>query len=114
MSKVTRDSKGRFVSIRPDKDLAVFASVGPGTCNAKNLRIVMKGWELGGNQKGRVIEFVDGKYSTRDPEVYTFLKWKEANPIPFCKIKCIQEPVFEQKPVFEEEVEEETEKETKR
>ena len=108
MSKVTRDSKGRFVSIRPDKDLAIFASVGPGTCNAKNLRIVMKSWELGGSQKGKVIEFVDGKYSTRDPEVYKFLKWKEANPIPFCKIKCIQEPVFE------EEVEEETEKETKR
>lgn len=107
MSKVTRDSKGRFVSIRPDKDLAIFASVGPGTCNAKNLRIVMKSWELGGSQKGKVIEFVDGKYSTRDPEVYKFLKWKEANPIPFCKIKCIQEPVFE------EEVEEETEKKQK-
>ena len=107
MSKVIRDSKGRFVSIRPDKDLAIFASVGPGTCNAKNLRIVMKGWELGGSQKGKVIEFVDGKYSTRDLEVYEFLKWKEANPILFRKIKCIREPVFEEE--VDEEVEEETE-----
>lgn len=84
-----RDSKGRFLKEQP----AIFASTGSGTCGFKNLTIQMKPNELNG-EKGKIIEFLDGKYQTSDPEEIAFLKYKEKNPIPYSRIKCVQEPIL--------------------
>jgi hypothetical protein len=82
----------KSIQIAADKNVegAIFASVGPGTSNFTNLKITMQPGIMHG-QKGKHIEFKNGRYVTKNLEEIKFLKHKEANPIVFSKIKCIQD-----------------------
>ncbi|MFP4661944.1 MAG: hypothetical protein ACLFPF_07135 [Halanaerobiales bacterium] len=91
MAKVKRGPDGKFVSKKDtDNAVAIFTSVGDGTCGFKNLTMTVQPGEYGTNN-GKRIRFIDGIYKTSDPEEIEFLKWKEKHPQPFSKIKCIQE-----------------------
>lgn len=96
-----RNDKGQFVP-KEAVEPAIFASVGKGTCGFRNLTLTMQAGEIyrekgKRNIKGKRIEFgPNGKYETKDTEEINFLKWKEKNPNPFSKIKCVQEPAYKE------------------
>lgn len=95
-----RNEKGQFLPNRATVP-AIFASVGKGTCEFRNLTLTMEAGEIyrekgKKNIRGKRIEFgPNGKYETTDTEEIEFLKWKEETPAPFSRIKCIQEAKYE-------------------